>query len=502
MQMQFGGSFLPYNEKNQMKFFSAFKKLFGVSNNTYVANHATFQEATHAIPQQVILQQGDWVQIEKNGFPAGQPLLVKGKIDTGGFGTVYIVEMNGETYALKILTLWLKLPKEWPDLIKRFESSFRAGQTNSNFIIKYYQKGYYRGNPCILMEYCPNGNLKECMEQYYEEAKWVPLAVNLLKGLRDLHASGVIHKDFKPENILFGADEQLRLTDFDFSAFLDKRNTITRGGRALDLWYTAIYSPPEQINPNEAFEKTGPAMDMFAFAVTMYQVITNGKLPWGSFEDYHKDQEGYYKKMNGGNFIPINVYRPDVPVDWAFNLERCLHPNPENRVQTPVDFLRSVHAYTIPNAIPNNPSKVADEDPVQEAAQAQEKWVLEIATGAANAGQTFLLEKHTEEESTTILIGRSRENDLIIDSIPNQQGLHHVSRGHATLIQKNGALKIRDGQGNDSNWKKSLNGTEVYNSFLGEHRRVTSEQFATIKEGDVINLAGEVTVKCYKQQTT
>ncbi len=492
-----------------MKLFKSIKSLFqnsSISSSIYggaikgqVINE---HETPTLIPQIVVLHEGDMIQLDSDGGMKTSSMKVIRKIDTGGFGTVFIVDLNGKEYALKVLTLWLKLPKEWSDLIKRFESSFRAGKINSPFIIKYHDKGYYKGNPCILMEYCPNGHLESKMEEFYPKEKWTKLGIDLLKALRDLHANGIIHKDFKPKNILFSKDDVPKLTDFDFSAFLDKRNTITRGGRALDLWYTAIYSPPEQIDPNLAYEKTSPPLDMFAFAVTMYQVITGGKLPWGTFEEYHQNPEAYYEKIKTGDFVPISSYRADIPSDWAYNIERCLQPRIEDRVQTPAQFLQFIR-YNEVIEIENKEERITDEEQPLNSPIGSEKFhFLEIKAGANNIGFKVPLDELKEGSSTKYLtIGRSADSTIHVDAILPSEGVHHVSRYHATIKynQDEDRWAISDGfQNHENTWKESTNGTEVFNPISGNNNIIPSSAFTSLEDEDIINLAGEVTIKFFK----
>ena len=459
------------------------------------------------ISSTVVLHKGDVIQLEtRDGRPVSIPMKVERAIEAGGFGTVFEVYMNNKVYALKVLALWLKLPKETADLVRRFESSYKAGQIASPFIINYYDKGYLKGNPCILMDFCPNKNLDERMEEFYPTSKWIDLGIKLLLALKDLHGNGVIHKDFKPKNILFSKDDIPKLTDFDFSAFLDKRNTITRGGRVLDLWYTAIYSPPEQIDPNLAYEKTGPAVDMFSFAVTMYQVISGRKLPWGSFEDYHADPEAYYNKIKSGNFVPITNYRTDIPADWAFNIHQCLLPKTEQRVQTPIQFLKSVQYekyLSTANIIvekQNDVNPKSDDNGLVDPLNGNGFEIIEVKAGTNNIGQQFnlgeILDENREDES--IIIGRLAKCKIHVDAILPLEGVHHVSRNHATIRMRENKWEIRDGYTETkSSWKNSINGTEVYNSNRGVNSKVPNDKFIALYEGDIINLAGEVTLKFY-----
>ena len=96
------------------------------------------------------------------------------------------------------------------------------------------------------------------------------LAIGTVTALTAIHQAGVIHRDFKPANILLGPDGP-RVIDFGIARTLDL--TITAG----EIRGTPAYMAPEQINGKTA----GTAADMFAWAATMSYAAT-GRSPFGS----------------------------------------------------------------------------------------------------------------------------------------------------------------------------------------------------------------------------
>jgi serine/threonine protein kinase len=96
------------------------------------------------------------------------------------------------------------------------------------------------------------------------------LAVGTVTALTAIHQAGVVHRDFKPANILLGPDGP-RVIDFGIARTLDLTTT------AGEIRGTPAYMAPEQINGQTA----GTAADMFAWAATMSYAAT-GHSPFGS----------------------------------------------------------------------------------------------------------------------------------------------------------------------------------------------------------------------------
>ena len=200
----------------------------------------------------------------------------------GSFGKVYQVSDNfGTHFALKILKMW-EIPKKLQDkLLARFDMEYETGKIESPYLVHSYDHGFICGNPYILMEFCPNGDLSHLPPS----TDWNRVAHEVLYGLGSLHRNGKVHRDLKPENVLVKEDGTAALTDFGIAGDRNHRMTLTDGtGKPIQRFGTVIYMPPEQLNPEKGDATVLPTTDIFSFGVMMFVLLT-GELPFGTLNN-------------------------------------------------------------------------------------------------------------------------------------------------------------------------------------------------------------------------
>jgi eukaryotic-like serine/threonine-protein kinase len=125
----------------------------------------------------------------------------------------------------------------------------------------------------IVMEYVSGGDLKVLIDEKgpLPNDELAKLGAEVSAGLAHAHASGVIHRDIKPHNILIDAYGRPKLTDFGIARALDATQA-TQTGSYLG---TALYSAPEQLQG----EKVTPKSDVYSLGMTFYQAAV-GQAPF------------------------------------------------------------------------------------------------------------------------------------------------------------------------------------------------------------------------------
>ena len=104
---------------------------------------------------------------EKCDFNAGDSIAGRHSIEKdlgeGMFGRVFKVkdQQSSHMYALKLFKFWEMCPKERKTMFARFEMEFETGQIESRYLVKSIEHGLVMGNPFLVMEFCPNGDLRQ-----------------------------------------------------------------------------------------------------------------------------------------------------------------------------------------------------------------------------------------------------------------------------------------------------------------------------------------------------
>ena len=85
---------------------------------------------------------------------------VEKQLGEGAFGKVFKVkeQTGGQSRALKIFKFWELPADQRKGMLSRFQMEYETGQIKSNYLIQSIEYGYIKGNPFIVMEFCPNGD--------------------------------------------------------------------------------------------------------------------------------------------------------------------------------------------------------------------------------------------------------------------------------------------------------------------------------------------------------
>ncbi|MCG5218900.1 serine/threonine-protein kinase [Streptosporangium sp. KLBMP 9127] len=182
-----------------------------------------------------------------------------GRLGEGGQGIVYLGQAgDGRPVAVKVLrTGDERLAKEI-DAARRVEP----------FCIAQVLDASLDGVPYIVTEYIQGPSLQEAGR--HQGADLQRLAVATATALAAIHQAGIVHRDFKPGNVLLAPDGP-RVIDFGIARAMDQARTATSS-----IVGTPAYMAPEQL----AGELVGPAADVFAWASVIAFAAT-GSPPFG-----------------------------------------------------------------------------------------------------------------------------------------------------------------------------------------------------------------------------
>lgn len=211
------------------------------------------------------------------GAVIGGRYSIRGFIGQGGTARVYLVEdlVSGEPAALKLLD-----PPWSQDRVarERFAREADAARVieHPNVVQIRHVGVRSNGTPYLVMEYLHGESLASLLVR---EGRLgidiaLPVLASVAEALVAAHASGVLHRDLKPDNIFLvgepGEPYGVKVVDFGLAKLRDA--TITAAGTAIG---TAAFMSPEQCVADEADARS----DVYGLGMTMFQALT-GTLPF------------------------------------------------------------------------------------------------------------------------------------------------------------------------------------------------------------------------------
>lgn len=202
-------------------------------------------------------------------------------LGTGATGKVELVRLSEPFAGLPVgAELALKTLASAPAEESAARAAFRAeaeaaSEVRAPSLVRVLHHGERGGRPFLLMQYVPGRTLREVLEQDgpLPEPRLRALGADLARALAALHAHGIVHGDVKPENARLDEEGCAVLLDLGFARSARPVPARERRGDAGSLAYLS----PERVRG----ESVGPAADVFALGVVLYELAT-GRHPFGT----------------------------------------------------------------------------------------------------------------------------------------------------------------------------------------------------------------------------
>jgi len=198
------------------------------------------------------------------------------KINQGGMSTVYLaIQLSvGREVALKVMSPALNAD---PIFSERFQREANiVGQLSHPNIISIYDIGCYKNLNYIAMDYLPGGSLHERMRQGISAREAMRICREMALALDHAHEKGYMHRDVKPENILFREDNSVVLSDFGVAKTVSSASRMTHTG--------TVVGTPHYMSPEQARGKTSDGRaDIYGLGIVLYEMLT-GTVPYKAEE--------------------------------------------------------------------------------------------------------------------------------------------------------------------------------------------------------------------------
>ena len=255
------------------------------------------------------------------------------RLASGGMAHVYLAQHDRLGRSVVIKVLHGHLAKD-PEMRERFrreaESACQLLHPNICTILDY---GDVDGAVHLVMPYLAGGSLADRMvkERTIPSTESAAIAAQVAAALDYAHRQGVIHRDIKPDNILFDEDGHAYVTDFGI-ATARYHGRLTGTGRAMGT--------PHYMSPEQAMGKmVDGRSDVYAVGVMMYEMLL-GIPPFDGADSYSIG----YKHVHEAP-VPPEVVDSRTPPQLNAIIMRCLAKNAAERYQRGNDLSDALVAY-------------------------------------------------------------------------------------------------------------------------------------------------------------
>ena len=199
---------------------------------------------------------------------------ISAHLGSGGMAEVYCAKdmQLGRNVALKILHRALRRADE--EFVERFrrEASSAAGLQHPH-VVGVYDRGEWDGTSYIAMEFVAGPHAeadhRRARRRSTRSARST-LTVQILRAARFAHRRGIIHRDFKPQNVIVDDEGRAKVTDFGIARA--GASDMTQTGSILG---TAQYLSPEQAQGHAV----GARSDLYSIGIILYELLT-GRVPF------------------------------------------------------------------------------------------------------------------------------------------------------------------------------------------------------------------------------
>ena len=253
------------------------------------------------------------------------------RIGSGGMADVYCAEDShlGRQVAIKVLHRRFAQDQEFVERFRR-EAKSAAGLNHPN-VVGVFDRGEHEGTYYIAMEHLTGRTLKDIVqsEAPLPQLRAVDLGIQILRAAGFAHRHGVIHRDFKPHNVVVDDDDRAKVTDFGIARA--GASEMTETGSIMG---TAQYLSPEQAQGHAVTA----ASDLYSIGVMLYEMLA-GRLPFDG------DSAVSIALKHLAEPPPaLSSVRPDISPALESVVMAALAKDPAARWRTAEDFAAALKA--------------------------------------------------------------------------------------------------------------------------------------------------------------
>ena len=279
--------------------------------------------------------------------------VVLSRIGAGGMGVVYsgYDELLDRRLAIKLVRGEHYDPTAQTRMLREAQALARLSHPN---VVQVYEVGEFSGQIYLAMEFVRGETLRAWVQARREdpveggatESAILERFLAAGEGLAAAHAAGLIHRDFKPDNVLVGEDGRVRVVDFGLAAAADGahepreatlRESSSDAFEAPLTHVGAILGTPAYMAPEQLAGSVSDARaDVFSFAVALHEALF-GARPFVGDTIQELLRNIHAEKRTRPDPLRRRRTHWIVPV-----IERGLASDPDERWQTMAAFLAAL----------------------------------------------------------------------------------------------------------------------------------------------------------------
>ena len=284
------------------------------------ASAATCTRCNDPLPEVVAapFEQPD-AEISKLRRATGSRYRVIRRLGGGGMADVYLAQQALLARRVVVKVLHAHLGKD-PEIAERFRREAEsAAQLCHPHICPILDYGEVDGIVYTVMPYYDGGSLADKVQKQgnVDALLVAAAAAQVASGLDYAHRHGIVHRDVKPDNVLFDEDGNAIITDFGI-ATARFHGRLTASGRAMGT--------PHYMSPEQAMGKLiDGRSDVYAMGIMLYESLA-GYPPFDGADSFSVGYKQVHEKP-----VPLDEANKRVPGSLSTIVMRCLEKNPADR---------------------------------------------------------------------------------------------------------------------------------------------------------------------------
>jgi serine/threonine-protein kinase len=269
------------------------------------------------------------------------------RVGRGGMGTVYQARQVSldRIVAFKVLSSGLARDEEF---IRQFHEEVRAAaQLVHPNIVQALDVGAVGDIRYFVMEYVPGGSVEDRLDREHRIApdRAVPMLVDVARGLRYTESRSVIHRDIKPDNLMFAESGVVKIIDMGIARLLGKkRHLVQRDG---------VFGSPHFIAPEQAAgDKIDNRADLYSLGASSYRMLSGRTMFTG------ESQNEIMAKHVNEEPKPLKEVAPWVPSRLCDLVMVLVEKNPNDRFASADEVLKALETLSAGGPVVPRPTEL------------------------------------------------------------------------------------------------------------------------------------------------